>query len=451
MYFKTETFVGTFILLALGLFTWMSFQLGSVRLNLARYTTYTVAFKDVANLLAKADIKISGVKVGWVESVFLDPEDMRVKVTVKVLKDYKIYQDASAFIRQEGLLGVKYLEIIPGTADSLRIPPHGVMSYQESSPAAIDEIFASVTTLAKQIERLGTSLEESNQEARAILKEIRSRLSSIDKVFSDVGGASESFKEAAAAVKSAGEQVSELLGFGEVSQKDAQSLVTKLTRGQGSLTKLIADDQLYTDIKCTSDYARSCIERVQSIGLGIDSHLELLPNSYCEPFHKGGRKTDVKWYGEGYLASRSGVFGKVGLTYSTKGYAKHEGDILDRRLLIQGSRNGMRLNLQVGKYWYPYVALRTGIFEGTAGLAIDGWLWYDRMKWLSTFEIYDFRGYNRFDSDRRPHLKWLNRLFVTDSFYLSFGADDFISCSNKSGFIGFGGYFSVPDFISSCG
>lgn len=115
MYFKAETFVGTFIILALGLFTWMSFQLGSVRLNLARYTTYTVAFKDVANLLSKADIKISGVKVGWVESVFLDPEDMRVKVTVKVLKDYKLYKDASAFVRQEGLLGVKYLEMIPGT------------------------------------------------------------------------------------------------------------------------------------------------------------------------------------------------------------------------------------------------------------------------------------------------------------------------------------------------
>lgn len=451
MYFKTETLVGAFILLALSLFVYMSFQLGSVRLNLARYATYMVAFKDVSSLLPKADIKIAGVKVGWVESVYLDPQDMRVKVTTKVLKDYKLYKDASAVVRQEGLLGVKYLEMIPGTAETGRIEPGGMIRYQGHSAVGIDEIFASVTTLAKQIERLGTSLEESTHEAREILQNIRTRLTKIDKVFSDFGSASDSFQETAAVVKKAGEQVSELLDFGEVSKKDASALVAKLTQGKGSLTKLLADDQLYADIRCTSDYARSCIDRARSLGVGIDSHLEVLPHAFRDRFESRGKQTDVKWYLEGYVASCSGVFGKLGLTYSSRGYAKHNGSpCLDNHFLIQGHRNGIRLNLQLGKYWHPYAAIRAGIIEGTAGVGIDGWLVYDRFKWLSTFEAFDFRGYNRFENDRRPHLKWLNRVFVNENLYISFGADDFISRCNKSGFIGFGAYFSVPNLFGSC-
>lgn len=316
MYFKIETLVGAFILLALSLFVYMSFQLGSVRLNLARYATYTVSFNDVASLLPKADIKISGVKVGWVESIFLDPADMRVKVTIKVLKDYRLYKDSKVLVRQEGLLGVKYLELIPGTLEAGVIPAGGMLGYQEQSQRGLDELFTTVTTLAKQIERLGTSLEESTKEAREVLKEIQKRLSTIDRVFEGVEDTSAIFQETAAAVKQAGERVGELLKFDDVAVADAQSVVKKLTQGKGSLTKLLADDQLYADIKCTSDYARSCIEGVRSIGFGIDSHLEVLPHSGHRVYFD--EKTNVKWYTDGYLASCSGVFGKLGLTYAVR-------------------------------------------------------------------------------------------------------------------------------------
>jgi len=445
VYYKTETLVGAFILLAISLFVYMSFQLGSVRLNLARYATYTATFKEVSSLLPKADIKISGVKVGWVESVYLDPEDMRVKVVMKVLKEYKLYKDARALIRQEGMLGAKFLEMIPGTSQMGRILPGGSLQYQEQTSVGVDEMLSSVNALVKQIERLGTSLEKSTDEARDILQSVRMRLSKIDQLFSDMGKASDRFQETALVIKQAGEQVNELLSFGDVSKKDAQGLVKKLTQGQGSLTKLLTDDQLYADIKCTAGYARNCIENVRSLNIGIDNHLEILPHSFKE--QPGcDKKTNVKWYSDVYLASCSGLFGKLGLTYSSQGYAHHDG--CDMK--VHGHRNGLRLNLQVGKYWHPYGAVRAGIFEGTAGLGVDWWIAYNRLKWLTTFEIFDLRGYNRFDCDSRPHLKWLNRLFVTDSWYFTFGADDFISRCNKSAFIGIGAYFTVPDLVTTC-
>jgi len=470
VYLKTETLVGAFMCLALGLVVYMSFQLGSVRLNLARYATYTIGFKDVSNLLPKADIKIAGVKVGWVDAVYLNPKTMAVDVTVQVLKDYKMHTDASAVVRQEGLLGVKFLELIPGTRQTEIIPSDGTFPFQERPAVGIDEIFVSVNTLAKQIERLGTSLEESNQEARIILQSIRNRLDKIDNVFTDITRARESFEKTAQVVQQAGRQVSRLLPGGPVpgepdSSKpvpggpDSDESISEESSseersgaegirpsGQG-VFKFLHDEQLYEDIKTTSEYARSCVERMRGFCVGLDSHLEVLPSSFGKKWDH--RKTDVKWYFDLYLASCGGLFTKLGLAYSHKGFARRRGcvDNDDKRSSIYGHRDDLRLNLQVGKYCHPYGAFRVGIFEGTAGIGVDWWLTYNRFKWLTTFEAFDYRGHNRFVCDRRPHLKWINRVFFTNNVYLTFGADDFISRCNKSGFIGIGTYFSVPDLF----
>ena len=434
---KTETFVGAFILLALSLFVYMTFQLGSLRLNLARYSSYTIGFKDISGLLPQADIKIAGVKVGWVDSVKLIPEDMYVKVIVKVKKEYRLANDASAMVRQEGLLGVKYLDVIPGNPDTGYLEHNGRFQFQDLKPAGIDEVLEGVNSLVKQIEVLGKTLQESTGDAQDLMRGIKERLTKVDSAFAD-------FKETAEVIKKVGGKVTGLLGSAEESVEQ----LSGVTQGGGSLGKLLTDDQLYRDIRSTSDYARTCIETVKGFGIGIDSHLEVLPSSFEDEFDH--RKTNVKWYFAGYVANCSGLFGKLGLTYNQKGYAKHSGDLCCEDVCIKGHRNSIRLNFQFGKYWYPYCAVRAGIFEGTAGVAFDAWLAYSRFKWLSTFEAFDFKGYNRFDNDRRAHLKWLNRVFFNENIYLVFGADDFISRCNKSGFVGAGAYFSLPNLFGGC-
>jgi hypothetical protein len=97
--------------------------------------------------------------------------------------------------------------------------------------------------------------------------------------------------------------------------------------------------------------------------------------------------------------------------------------------------------------------IRAGVFENTFGFGID----YDvpllsDVKWISTFELYRFNefmpqtisGRLVFDIDL-PHLKWFNRVFVNDSCYFVFGADDFISKFNKNFFVGMGVSFEQND------
>jgi len=432
---KAETIVGAFILLAAGLLVYMSFQLGSMRLDLARYRPYSILFTHVSNLLPKADIKIAGVKVGWVEGVELQPDTMQVKVSIKVLKEFPLYHDASAFIRQDGLLGVKYLELIPGHRDSGYLSSGGRLPLQEQSATSLDDILEGLHALVKQVKELGNSLGDTLSEARTFITGLQEKLPVVDKVAENIDDMSKQFQKTAQVLSQTGSHINTLF-------EGEEGPLAKAMSPGGSLNKLLSDDQLYRDIKSTSDYARSCVEEVRTYGVGLDSHLEILPRSHDAHSH-----TQVKWYGDGYIGSSTGLFGKVGFVYASQGFAKREINPTSDHAFVHGNRNGFRLNLQFGKYWHPYVALRFGIIEGTAGVGLDWWFAYSRFKWLSTLELFDFRGYNRFDHDRRPQLKWLNRVFFTNNLYLSFGADDILSTSQRSGFIGIGTFFSLPSLF----
>ncbi len=92
------------------------------------------------------------------------------------------------------------------------------------------------------------------------------------------------------------------------------------------------------------------------------------------------------------------------------------------------------------------VAVRFGLIEGYAGLGLDIDIPFgtDMFRWVTSFEAFDMTGQNRVD-DRRPHLKWLNRMYMMRNIYLTFGADDFVSKRNANVFVGGGIRFGDDD------
>ena len=131
----------------------MTFQIGVLRLDRSRYNDYTVYFYDVSGLNKKSDVQIAGVKVGWVESIELINNGQQVRALVRVLKDYKLYNDAYGVIRQDGLLGTKYLEIIPGDPLLSVIKPGGLLMKPSKEPVAIDNILSEFQDIARNIAR----------------------------------------------------------------------------------------------------------------------------------------------------------------------------------------------------------------------------------------------------------------------------------------------------------
>jgi len=74
-------------------------------------------FLKVGGLIVGNDVKMSGVKIGVVNRVYLD-EDFLANVEFKVFSNIKIPHESIASISSEGILGNKYLSIMPENRES---------------------------------------------------------------------------------------------------------------------------------------------------------------------------------------------------------------------------------------------------------------------------------------------------------------------------------------------
>ncbi len=159
---KTETRVGLFVLLAIGIFIYMGFKIGAFRFDRARYNMYIMYFNDMSGLSRKADLKIAGVKVGWVEKVTLIADhDLQAEAEVMILKEYALYQDAYAIVRQDGLLGPKYIEVIPGDPLLSHIQPGEALGKPSTEPVSIDELMQQFKNIAENVQEVTESFKQA--------------------------------------------------------------------------------------------------------------------------------------------------------------------------------------------------------------------------------------------------------------------------------------------------
>ncbi len=82
------------------------------------------------------DVRLSGIKVGTVEKMALDPKTYNAVVTIALDNSVKLPDDSSVRITSEGLLGNQYLSIEPGASPD-QIKPGGEI---ENTQGSIDLI-----------------------------------------------------------------------------------------------------------------------------------------------------------------------------------------------------------------------------------------------------------------------------------------------------------------------
>lgn len=584
MQIRSETLVGFFILSSLAAFFYMTFQIGAIRLDKSKYALYIANFKDISGVSKKAEVKIAGVKVGWIEAVSLINEGKTVEAKLMVPKEFYIYNNAQAVVRQEGLLGTKYLELIPGDPDTGRLPYGGVLARDSRDIVTVDDLMQSFKKIANNVEQVSQSLKDSlagpdgssrikdtiyyfGQAAQKIahasetlerlvvhneeninkimtdvsliihnvkdklpqladsinavasnlnsdylpsftkdvhkivehlsdeflpkltedIKRISNKLDSdfLPRVANGIDNFSDSFTSVSKSVENAAHDIrtefKKLAGsidkastsFKSISDrassgfKNIDEVAQKINKGEGFLGKIVNDDSAYYDIKSAVSSIKKSLDKIERIAVIVDAHVESMQG----PVERRFSFPDAKGYVNLRIHPSEDYFYLAGFAFSQRGYLnrttyhyryfdeknneilpsevrKEEQlfDLVARKEIIREKRDSMRLNLQVGKI-FKDIALRIGLFEGTFGSAVDYIvpLPCDAFKWVTTFEIFDIRGRNRLFWDDRPHMKWLNRIFITPNLYMTFGADDIASRYNKNVFVGAGLRFSDDD------
>ena len=95
-------------------------------------TQYKAAFDRIDGLVEGSDVRMSGVKVGRIVTMSIDPKTYMAHVTFSVNEDLKLPKDSSAEVVSDGLLGGKYLAIVPG-GDEVFLESGGEIFHTQSS------------------------------------------------------------------------------------------------------------------------------------------------------------------------------------------------------------------------------------------------------------------------------------------------------------------------------
>jgi len=113
-----ELIVGLFVLIGIIALSYISIKLGKMEWVGGGGYQVTAVFPGVAGLKVGAMVEIAGIEVGRVKSLNLD-EDYQARVVLDIDWGVDLQEDSIASIKTKGLLGEKYVEIVPGGADEI--------------------------------------------------------------------------------------------------------------------------------------------------------------------------------------------------------------------------------------------------------------------------------------------------------------------------------------------
>ena len=120
--YSMEFLVGCFVLVGLLCVGYLTIRLGKMDIFTDKGYTVTATFTSISGLRTGAEVEISGVSVGKVTKIELDPKSYKAKVLIRVNEGIDLPDDSGASIKTSGLIGDKYINVSPG-GSSLVLKP----------------------------------------------------------------------------------------------------------------------------------------------------------------------------------------------------------------------------------------------------------------------------------------------------------------------------------------
>jgi len=127
---QVETVMGAVVIAIAVIFLVFAYTTADIR----RVQGYHVSmrFDRIDGLRLGTDVRMSGIKIGSVTQQVLDPQTYLAVVTASIDPSVKLPEDSSAAISSDGLLGEKYLAIVPGASDKM-LPAGGEIEHTQGS------------------------------------------------------------------------------------------------------------------------------------------------------------------------------------------------------------------------------------------------------------------------------------------------------------------------------
>jgi phospholipid/cholesterol/gamma-HCH transport system substrate-binding protein len=242
----------------------------------------SVVFSSVGGIVEDASVLYGGIKVGTVRTITLDQTgELRVIVKLSIHENVKIRKDAKFVINQSGLLGDRYVDIVPQSATAEFLKPGA--SVEGSSSVDLSEAIHGVVDVLHQaagtIQRVDKAIQRIDETvlSRQSLEHIDFSLANIDATTSNAVGLTASlrsvvdenrekidntltkFSDAADNLNKTSRNIDQLVTANQgdirtavknltASTERMNDILARLERGEGTAGKLLVDPTLHDEI-----------------------------------------------------------------------------------------------------------------------------------------------------------------------------------------------------------
>lgn len=112
-----ETLVGAAVLVVAALFVIYGYSVTET--DSSDGYSLSAQFDRVDGLTVGSDVRMSGIKIGTVTQLDLDPQSYYANAEFTISGDIELPEDTSAKITSEGLLGGNYVSLSPGGSEDM--------------------------------------------------------------------------------------------------------------------------------------------------------------------------------------------------------------------------------------------------------------------------------------------------------------------------------------------
>lgn len=429
--------VGLLVLGVASLIAFMSLQVSEDPSYLGRSNEAWFVVSDANGLVKNSGVKMAGIPVGVIKNITLQDGMARVDMTLR--PDVKLYVSAVVKMKSQGILGDKHVEIYPGSPTDPPLPRKGqILNVQDKGN--LDNVINQVGDIAANLKDVSQALKEAVAEdgtRKHILGRIVSNIERLTQDVSDLTSANkDKLNQIVDEVHGITKTLDEALnndseeGFKKTwkrtlaridsTMKNIDEISGKINRGEGTIGKLINDEQTVEELNTAIDGVNGFLDTAGKTQTGIDFNSVYLGNI--------GAKSAVglriqpgldRYY---YLGIIDDPIGAIETTQTvTTGTAT--GDITETKTY----KNKVKFTALFAKNFYDFT-IRGGLIENSGGVGFDYMLYRDKLKF--SIEAYEFSKLN---------LRSQLQFNLYKGVYVMGGMSDILDKSSKrAGYLGAG-------------
>ena len=424
-------------------------------------------FDSVQGVYITTQVRVAGVSVGSVRGIDLDEGGARLAIEIR--GDVALPVDSVAELKGEGVLGDRYINVLPGTAseqlqpgDLLRTRPSGsdLDELQQKVDAIADDVKAitgalrttleedrpqdSVSRALDNVERITAQLEATVAANRgdvdAIADNIRALTEALGVLVKRTGG---DIDEEMQALKDATEKLDSSLAR-------VESIVTKVDEGEGTLGRLVNDDEAMDSIEGTLADVGELVDGVT----GIQTEVYYRGNVFfgSDPSEPGFTDNPVAGDGRNLIGLRLKpredywyLFEIVDHPVGEVTYTEHYFPGTGTRWVEYERKPKYLYSIMFAKRYHDLV-LRLGVKESAGGVGLDYLLARDRIMLSADLYHFEFGSWPALDGT--PNLSLNTRVSPHRHLYLEGGLYNVILGARygfTTGYLGGGFTFTDQD------